>query len=222
MSKDDEEDNEALVTAVGTGAVAATAAATTWYYGETWKTFFNESVDKAKKSATEMATGVWDKLGEFALGDGFVKVAEETKDGAPAKAASTFADILKNLPQGVATKLRTYCGDSQTCKNLVTPEILALLSVIGISVGAYLYVKFRGTKKEKAVLEKRLRDARRLSEETSDDMNSKSLGRRERGRRTYTSQLSDSFSEEPPKRRSSRRNRPSGNRRGSRYTSRRR
>lgn len=193
-----EEDDDVLTTTLGVGAVGSAAAATTYYYADTWKAMFNDTVASAKKAATEMSNGYWDKLGQFALGDKFVIGTKET-------AGSTFTDILSGLPQGVANHLKGYCAkDGQTCRDLITPTNLALLSVAGISVGAYLYIKFSGTKKEKTMLAKRLRDARRLSEDVSDDANYRSLNRRRTGQLKQYSELSDSFSSP----RTTRRNRP--------------
>jgi hypothetical protein len=94
--------------------------------------------------------------------------------------ASTIANYtpqqILDLPNTVGTPihtvLNTLCG--YTTKNCT--EILmdaskigkGTLTAVGISLAAYLYIQFRGTEKEKQILKKKIREARRSTEETSD------------------------------------------------------
>jgi hypothetical protein len=171
-----------------------------------WSTYFATPISSAYGSVHSFVTGDWSKInGE----DVWTKVGDGD--------AATYKINWNLIPNSISN----LCGDSKTslCYQHINKSLLALA---GISLGMYLYVKLKGTKKEKAILERRLRDARRLSEDTSDDTNTKSLKRRKTGRVRAYSELSDSFSQESPKRRPSRRNRQSANRRSGRYTSRRR
>jgi len=171
-----------------------------------WSQYFATPISSAYNSVHSFVTGDWSKInGE----DVWTKVGDGD--------AATYKINWNLIPNSISK----LCGDNpeSLCYKHINKSLLALA---GISLGMYLYVKLKGTKKEKAILERRLRDARRLSEDTSDDRNTKSLKRRKTGRLRAYSEFSDSFSEESPKHKPSRRNRQSANRRSSRYTSRRR
>jgi hypothetical protein len=175
-----------------------------------WKYFFSTDEKSAISSVKGFFNGTWNTISDNVWN----KVEVDGK--------TTYTINWDLIPNSI----KKLCGDpaSEDVKNSICYQHInkSLLALAGISLGMYLYVKLKGTKKEKAILERRLRDARRLSEDTSDDTNTKSLRRRKTGRLRAYSELSDSFSEESPKRRPSRRNRQSANRRSGRYTSRRR
>ncbi len=85
-------------------------------------------------------------------------------------------DQIRNLPITVGTPihtvLNTLCGyamDDGANKLLDASKIgKGTLAAVGISLAAYLYIQFRGTDKEKKILDKKIREARRSTEETSD------------------------------------------------------
>ena len=113
----------------------------------------------------------------------------------------------------IPTSIQKLCGDTtktdvqnSPCFKHINKSLLALA---GISLGMYLYVKLKGTKKENEIMEKRLRDARRLSEDVSDDANVKSLKRRKTGRQKAYSELSESFSSDSKSRKPKPKKKPS-------------
>jgi hypothetical protein len=51
---------------------------------------------------------------------------------------------------------------------MVTEQTLGYLAIVGIPLSVYLFVKFRGTDHEKEVLERKLREAKRISDESTE------------------------------------------------------
>ena len=85
---------------------------------------------------------------------------------------SAWKFVKENLPKNVQ---ETICGtDPNTMcinnlKNIVVDNPLkSALTVAGISLAYYLYTQARGTPEEKAAVNRKLRMARRMTEETSD------------------------------------------------------
>ena len=146
-----------LVAAAATGA--ATGAATVVAYQalkpDSWSKFFGESLNSATGSIGKFLPdlGLWNTIANAIMTDGHKK---------------DVSDIIAQIPGALGAKMQTLCSDPGTCKNIISHETTGYLALIGVPLSVYLYVKFQGTKEEKEVLERKLREARRSTEETSD------------------------------------------------------
>jgi len=146
-----------LVAAAAIGA--ATGAATVGAYQalkpESWSTFFGESIKTATTSIGKFLpdTGLWNS---------FAKAIVENGDKVE------VSEIIAKIPGALGAKIQTLCSDAKTCEGIISPQTTGYLALIGVPLSVYLYVKFQGTKEEKEVLERKLREARRSTEETSD------------------------------------------------------
>lgn len=87
------------------------------------------------------------------------KAAENTE-------SFSILDVIDKIPGAVGDQIHNVCGEN--CKTMVSRETLGNLVVVGIPLAIYLYVKFKGTDEEKENMETKLREARRMTEETSD------------------------------------------------------
>jgi hypothetical protein len=76
-------------------------------------------------------------------------------------------DVISQIPGKTGEYLNTLCGTTN-CTKIISDNKIALLATAGVSLSVYLYTQFKGTKEEKEVLERKLREARRSTEETSD------------------------------------------------------
>jgi hypothetical protein len=76
-------------------------------------------------------------------------------------------DVISQIPGKTGEYLNNLCGTTN-CTKIISDNKIALLATAGVSLSVYLYTQFQGTKKEKEVLERKLREARRSTEETSD------------------------------------------------------
>ena len=85
-------------------------------------------------------------------------------------------DMIKNIPTYVGTPIYTVLSKFCTATPAECQRTLldankigqGTLAAAGISLAIYLYIKFQGTDKEKKILDKKIREARRSTEETSD------------------------------------------------------
>jgi hypothetical protein len=138
---------------------AATGAATVGAYQalkpELWSKFFGESINAATKSIGYFLpnTGLWNS---------FAKAIVDNGD------KLDVSEIIAQIPGALGTKIQTLCANAKTCEEIISPQTTGYLALIGVPLSVYLYVKFQGTKEEKEVLERKLREARRSTEETSD------------------------------------------------------
>jgi hypothetical protein len=121
-----------------------------------YQDFFSETViDKATENATQNA-GFWSWLANFIY--------------------NATPDMIKNLPTYVGTPIYTvlskFCTATpdECTKTLLSANKIGqgTLAAAGIGLATYLYIKFQGTDKEKKILDKKIREARRSTEETSD------------------------------------------------------
>ena len=146
-----------LVAAAAIGA--ATGAATVGAYQalkpESWSAFFGEPLSKAVNSIASFLPKAefWDTFAKAIMTDGHTKEVSE---------------IIAQIPGALGAKMQTLCSNPATCKDIISHETTGYLALIGVPLSVYLYVKFQGTKEEKEVLERKLREARRSTEETSD------------------------------------------------------
>ena len=76
-------------------------------------------------------------------------------------------DVILQIPGKTGEYLNTLCGTTN-CTKIISDNKIALLATAGVSLSVYLYTQFQGTKEEKEVLERKLREARRSTEESSD------------------------------------------------------
>ena len=76
-------------------------------------------------------------------------------------------DVISQIPGKTGEYLNTLCGKTD-CTKIISDNKIALLATAGVSLSVYLYTQFQGTKEEKEVLERKLREARRSTEESSD------------------------------------------------------
>lgn len=146
-----------LVAAAATGA--ATGAATVVAYQalkpESWSTFFGEPLSKAVNSIAGF-------LPKAELWNTFANAIVEGGEKADVSA------IIAQIPKALGAKMQTLCSDPKTCEGIISPKTTGYLALIGVPLSVYLYVKFQGTKEEKEVLERKMREARRSTEESSD------------------------------------------------------
>lgn len=146
-----------LVAAAATGA--ATGAATVVAYQalkpESWSKFFSESVNAASSSIAKYLPdlGLWNTVANAIVKDGNTQPVSE---------------IIAQIPGALGAKMQTLCSNPDICKGIISPKTTGYLALIGVPLSVYLYVKFQGTKEEKEVLERKLREARRSTEESSD------------------------------------------------------
>ncbi len=98
-------------------------------------------------------------------------------------------DLVSQLPASMQTKLQNLCNnDGQQCVNWISNQA-GLASIVGISLVTFLYIKLKGTQAQKKELEKKLRNARRQSEESSEEVNRRSLHRRKTNKLRQISRL---------------------------------
>lgn len=146
-----------LVAAAATEA--ATGAATVVAYQalkpESWSAFFGEPLSKAVNSIAGF-------LPKAELWNTFANAIVEGGEKAD------VSDIIAQIPGALGAKMQTLCSNPETCKGIISPKTTGYLALIGVPLSVYLYVKFQGTKEEKEVLERKLREARRSTEESSD------------------------------------------------------
>ena len=151
------EEDKKLVAAAVTGA--ATGAATVVAYQalkpELWSKFFGDSIDAASTSIGQYwpNSGLWNTFANAIVTNG---------DNAK------VSEIIAQIPGALGAKIQTLCSDAKTCEGIISPQTLGYLALIGVPLSVYLYVKFQGTTEEKEVLKRKLREARRSTEETSD------------------------------------------------------
>lgn len=102
-------------------------------------------------------------------------------------------DLIKGAPEW----FNEICGKNASClekinKNFTVSNTTAtLLAAAGISLAVYLYTTFQGTDEEKRELNRKLRQARRMTEETSD----KRIKRRRTSKLRRFTELDPSISE---------------------------
>ena len=147
------EEDARLVTAAATGA--ATVVAYQALKPASWSQFFGQSVNAASSSIGSFLPdlGLWNTF------------AKAIVDGGGDKPVS---DIIALIPGALGAKIQTLCSDPKKCADIISNETTGYLALIGVPLSVYLYVKFQGTTEEKEVLKRKLREARRSTEETSD------------------------------------------------------
>ena len=147
------EEDARLVTAAATGA--ATVVAYQALKPASWSQFFGQSVNAASSSIGSFLPdlGLWNTF------------AKAIVDGGGDKPVS---DIIALIPGALGAKIQTLCSDPTKCAEIISNETTGYLALIGVPLSVYLYVKFQGTTEEKEVLKRKLREARRSTEETSD------------------------------------------------------
>ena len=151
------EEDARLVTAAKIGA--ATGAATVVAYQalkpDSWSKFFGESLDAASNSLTKLGLGLdlWNTFANAIVDNGKNQKVSE---------------IIALIPGALGAKIQTLCSDPAKCAEIISNETTGYLALIGVPLSVYLYVKFQGTTEEKEVLKRKLREARRSTEETSD------------------------------------------------------
>jgi hypothetical protein len=147
------EEDARLVTAAATGA--ATVVAYQALKPESWSKFFGESLNAAAKSIGSFLPdlGLWNTFAKAIVDNG------ETQK---------VSDIIALIPGALGAKIQTLCSDPKKCADIISNETTGYLALIGVPLSVYLYVKFQGTTEEKEVLKRKLREARRSTEETSD------------------------------------------------------
>ena len=94
-------------------------------------------------------------------------VGAEVKQN-PSASSVDIMDVVDKIPGAVGDQIHKVCFENEQCKQMVSRETLGNLVVVGIPLAIYLYVKFKGTDEEKENMETKLREARRMTEETSD------------------------------------------------------
>jgi hypothetical protein len=147
------EEDARLVTAAATGA--ATVVAYQALKPESWSKFFGEPLSKAVNSIAGFLpkTELWNTFAKA------IVTSDETK---------TVSEIIALIPGALGAKIQTLCSDPTKCAEIISNETTGYLALIGVPLSVYLYVKFQGTTEEKEVLKRKLREARRSTEETSD------------------------------------------------------
>jgi hypothetical protein len=166
------------------------------------------------------AIGWWEYFFSTDKGSAIGNVKEYFQDGWNTISSNVWTEVTENGKtiskinwDLIPTSIQKLCGDTTKTDVQKSPCFKhinkSLLALAGISLGMYLYVKLKGTKKENEIMEKRLRDARRLSEDVSDDANVKSLKRRKTGRQKAYSELSESFSSDSKSRKPKPKKKPS-------------
>lgn len=96
------------------------------------------------------------------------KAVGATAAGTPGAESFSIVDIIDKIPGAVGDQIHKVCFGNEDCKSMVSRETLGNLAIVGIPLAIYLYVKFKGTDEEKENMETKLREARRMTEETSD------------------------------------------------------
>jgi hypothetical protein len=151
------EEDKKLVAAAVTGA--ATGAATVVAYQALkpvdWSKFFGAPLSQAVNSIAGFLpkAELWNTFADAIVKDGNTQPVSE---------------IIAKIPGALGAKIQTLCSNKDTCAGIISPETLGYLALIGVPLSVYLYVKFQGTTEEKEVLKRKLREARRSTEETSD------------------------------------------------------
>jgi hypothetical protein len=89
-------------------------------------------------------------------------------------------NFVKSNPELIVTDISVTASSSKTPfntviggKKVIDPKKLGYLVLIGVPLSVYLYVQLSGTDQEKEVLEKKLQEAKRLSESSSSSSNKK-------------------------------------------------
>ena len=191
------EEDKKLVEAAVTGA--ATGAATVVAYQElkpkVWSTFFGESLDTASSSIGSFLpdSGLWNTFAKAIVDQG------ETKK---------VSDIIALIPGALGAKIQTLCSGKNACTDIISNETTGYLALIGVPLSVYLYVKFQGTTEENEVLKRKLREARRSTEETSD----KHIKRRRTNKLRQLSDIETSSDDKSSDDKSNRKRRRNGSR----------
>jgi hypothetical protein len=152
-----EEDNNLKLIGIGTATrVAATAAVGTFAMlkPDSWATFFSESINNAAKSINYFIGGkeTWNSFAQYIL-------------SADYKQSMKVSDVIAAMPKALGDQILNLTNDAEgLAKNVIDPKNLGLLVLIGVPLSVYLYVQLSGTDEEKEILEKKLQEAKRLSE----------------------------------------------------------
>jgi hypothetical protein len=185
--------------------VAATAAVGTFAMlkPDSWATFFSRSIDDAAVSINYFVQGgeTWHSFANYILGTGYDRTTMKV------------SDVIAAMPKALGEKILKLCTNPTECaEKVIDPKKLGYLVLIGVPLSVYLYVQLSGTDQEKEVLEKKLQEAKRLSESSSSSSNKK----RRRLQQLTDMDLSseDSFSSDSKSIKSS--NRPESRRRSRR------
>ena len=144
-----------IVAATGAATGAASVVAYQALKPESWSKFFGKSLDAASKSIARF----WSDLG---LWNTFANAIVDGGDKTDVSA------IIALIPGALGAKIQTLCSGENACRDIISNETTGYLALIGVPLSVYLYVKFQGTTEEKEVLKRKLREARRSTEETSD------------------------------------------------------
>ena len=144
-----------IVAATGAATGAASVVAYQALKPDSWSKFFGESLDAASKSIGDFLPklGVWNTFANAIVTGGNTQ---------------TVSEIIAQIPGALGAKIQTLCSDPKKCADIISNETTGYLALIGVPLSVYLYVKFQGTTEEKEVLKRKLREARRSTEETSD------------------------------------------------------
>ena len=123
---------------------------------ENWGTFFTES-DSAATTNVKTFVGslnLWENLSNAIMENGSTKPVSE---------------VISAIPGALGENLKKLCPSGECGKGtIVSNETLGYLAIIGVPLSVYLFVKFRGTNHEKEVLERKLREAKRMSDENTE------------------------------------------------------
>jgi hypothetical protein len=107
--------------------------------------------------------------------DALKGIARSVRDKLP---IDNTIDLVSQLPASMQTKLQNLChSEGQQCVTWISNQA-GLASIVGLSLVTFLYIKLKGTQAQNKELEKKLRNARRQSEESSEEVNRRSLHRR--------------------------------------------
>jgi hypothetical protein len=120
-----------------------------------WESYFNTPAATASAEAGSFVNkyNLWKKLADTIMTDGSTK---------------NVSEVISAIPGALGTKIQSLCPANICDKTMVTEQTLGYLAIVGIPLSVYLFVKFRGTDHEKQVLERKLREAKRISDERTD------------------------------------------------------
>ncbi len=121
----------------------------------TWGETFTDSISRATSAVTEFVAhySSWDTLANAIMEKGSEK---------------SVSDVILAIPGALGKKIQSLCPANTCDKTVVTEQTLGYLAIVGIPLSVYLFVKFRGTAHEKEVLERKLREAKRISDESTE------------------------------------------------------
>lgn len=123
---------------------------------DNWSGFFGEKAAEATNHVNTFVGDLklWDTLSNAIMKDGSTKPVSE---------------VISAIPGALGENLKKLCPSGNCGKGtIVSNETLGYLAIIGVPLSVYLFVKFRGTDHEKEVLERKLREAKRISDESTE------------------------------------------------------